>query len=244
MEKTAVNETAQRKVLTEAEARETARKRTYDNQSRNSDDFSTLEISNVEFTGEDLSSSCFDYSRFVNVTFTGCKFRSAEFNYTVFENVRFVRCSMPNAEFNFAAMTGVEFSSTILDNSEFDFAHGDAVFSGCYMEYADFHAAALKMTVSDCSCRCAKFLGGSGFSIRASDSDFTEAAMNDAKISGVIENCDCAGMELKNSDCTRLEFKGCALRDIDAEGATGFAEKIEEGPDLDFLDEEPKHENE
>ena len=202
----------------------------------NTDNFQNIEIADVTLENRTLTGAEFNFAKLTDVRLSGVNLGGAEFHFAELRNVTFTDCNLGRVGFDFAAMENVTFNRCLLNSSTFDYASGNAVFTDCTVEGAEFHHSGLAVTMTRCSgghieiCYCPEL------TLNAEDCDFHRGGFMDSTLRGSMKKCVFTDADFAGSDGRELAFAECGLRDVNTCGALGIskADDEDDDDDLDF----------
>ena len=208
----------------------------FQNSSRDNDvKFFNTEISDLTLENKSIRRSDFSFSKMTNMTFRGIDFEGSEFNYTALTNVTFSRCKLRLCGFDFSAMKNVIFEDCWLDTSSFDYASGDITYIRCKVHGMELHHTLAELTFQECAGEAMQASYSPNLKISASNCDFHRAEFVDSVFLGEMQNCFFTDADFYNSDCTRLRFKDCKMRELNIQGSVGIWISDNDDDDFEFL---------
>ena len=241
MDNTAVNTTAARNIMTEAEFIKQADRAGASNARNDEDNFQNIELANARIENKSLARSAeFNFSRLTDVTFVNVNLEGTEWNYTELENVTFIRCKLNRSEMDYAVMNNVRFDNCFMDSCSFDFASGSAQFNSCHLHGAEFHHTLANLTFNSCSGEAMELNYCPDLTICAEFCDFHRAEFVDGHFKGTMKQCVLTDSDWYSTDATQLDFVACGMRSLNISGssgvtvATGNDDDDDDDFDLDF----------
>ena len=195
----------------------------FQNSSRDNDvKFFNIEISDFAVENKSIRRSDFSFSKISNVRFEGIDFEGSEFNHTELTNIIFSRCKLRRSGFDFSNMKNVIFEDCWLDTSSFDYASGDITYIRSKVHGMELHHTLAEVTFQECAGEAMQASYSPNLKISARNCDFHRAEFVDSVFLGEMENCIFTDADFYGSDCTRLRFKDCKMRELNVSGSVGL----------------------
>lgn len=207
----------------------------FQNSSRDNDvKFFNIEISDFSVENKSIRRSDFSFSKISNVRFDGIDFEGSEFNFTELTNVTFSRCKLRRSGFDFSNMKNVIFEDSWLDTSSSDYASGDITYIRCKVHGMELHHTLAALKFQECAGEAMQASYSPNLKIFARNCDFHRAEFTDAVFLGEMENCILTDADFYASDCTRLRFKDCKMRELNIQGSVGISISDNDDGEEDF----------